>query len=93
MIASRLFVVALALVSGPLPAGARPSRVRRRFALMVRRRMDGLLLAYGASFPELWRRAPYFVDRILKGGKPAGARALGFPIHHSLLLRADHVIQ
>jgi putative ABC transport system substrate-binding protein len=31
----------------------------------------GGLLAYGVSFPELWRRAPYFVDRILKGGKPA----------------------
>jgi putative ABC transport system substrate-binding protein len=29
------------------------------------------LLAYGVNFPELWRRAPYFVDRILKGGKPA----------------------
>lgn len=31
----------------------------------------GGLLACGVSFPELWRRAPYFVDRILKGGKPA----------------------
>jgi putative tryptophan/tyrosine transport system substrate-binding protein len=31
----------------------------------------GGLLAYGVNFPELWRRAPYFVDRILKGGKPA----------------------
>jgi putative ABC transport system substrate-binding protein len=31
----------------------------------------GGLLAYGVSFLELWRRAPYFVDRILKGGKPA----------------------
>lgn len=31
----------------------------------------GGLLAYGVSFPELWRRAPYFVDRILKGSKPA----------------------
>ncbi len=30
----------------------------------------GGLLAYGVNFPELWRRAPYFVDRILKGGKP-----------------------
>ena len=31
----------------------------------------GGLLAYGVDFPELWRRAPYFVDRILKGGNPA----------------------
>ncbi len=31
----------------------------------------GGLLAYGVSFPELWRRAPYFVDKILKGSKPA----------------------
>lgn len=32
----------------------------------------GGLLAYGVSFPELWRRAPYFGDRIiLKGSDPA----------------------
>jgi putative ABC transport system substrate-binding protein len=31
----------------------------------------GGLLAYGVNFPELWRRAPYFVDKILKGGTPA----------------------
>jgi putative ABC transport system substrate-binding protein len=31
----------------------------------------GGLLAYGVSFPQLWRRAPYFVDKILKGGTPA----------------------
>ena len=31
----------------------------------------GGLLAYGVSFPELWRRAPYFVDKILKGSNPA----------------------
>ncbi|MCC6212668.1 MAG: hypothetical protein IT513_16660, partial [Burkholderiales bacterium] len=29
------------------------------------------LLAYGVNFPELWRRAAYFVDRILKGDSPA----------------------
>jgi putative ABC transport system substrate-binding protein len=31
----------------------------------------GGLLVYGVNFPELWRRAPYFVDKILKGDKPA----------------------
>ena len=31
----------------------------------------GGLLAYGVHFPDLWRRAPYFVDKILKGGTPA----------------------
>ena len=85
-----------------------PREFEDAFALMVRRRADGLvalsdsmlvanmrrlgelsvanrlpgagsdeyaegggLLAYGVSFPDLWRRAPYFVDRILKGGTPA----------------------
>jgi putative ABC transport system substrate-binding protein len=30
----------------------------------------GGLIAYGASIPEVWRRAAYFVDRILRGTKP-----------------------
>jgi len=30
----------------------------------------GGLLAYGVNFPALWQRAPYFVDKILKGAKP-----------------------
>jgi len=92
-----------------LEAPARsPREFEDAFALMIRRRADGLvafsdsmfvanmrhlgelsvanrvpgagsdeyaegggLLAYGVSFPDLWRRAPYFVDRILKGGTPA----------------------
>ena len=31
----------------------------------------GGLLAYGVNFPELFRRAAYFIDRILKGAKPS----------------------
>jgi putative ABC transport system substrate-binding protein len=28
-------------------------------------------MSYGVSFPDLWRQAPTFVDRILKGARPS----------------------
>ena len=31
----------------------------------------GGLIGYGANYLELWRRAAYFVERILKGTNPA----------------------
>ena len=69
----------------------------------------GGLIGYGASIPDLSRRAMAW-DKILKGAKPADlpieqptqyellinlkmAKTLGITILQSLLLRADELIQ
>jgi putative tryptophan/tyrosine transport system substrate-binding protein len=65
----------------------------------------GGLISYGPDFVDQWRRAASYVDRILKGEKPADLpvqaptkyetvlKALGLDVPPSLLARADEVIE
>ena len=68
------------------------------------------MLSYGVDQVNIWRRATSYVDRILRGAKPAElpvqfptkyeivvnlktAKALGFTVLQSILLRADELIE
>lgn len=70
----------------------------------------GLLMSYGPNLHDLYRRAASYVDKILRGARPADlpieqpsryeltinlktAKAIGVTIPHSMLLRAEEVIQ
>ena len=104
-----------------LPTPANSSARDRIIALAARHRLPavypfpyyakgGGLMSYGFDTPDLYRRSASYVDRILKGEKPADlpvqaptkyelvinlktAKALGLEVPHSLLARADEVIE
>src|SRR5205823_5018442 len=69
---------ALMLVLDPLFISQRPRLAEltatSRLPAMYALREDaeaGALMAYGPHFPDLFRRAATYVDKILKGAKPA----------------------
>jgi putative ABC transport system substrate-binding protein len=93
----------------PIIAAATRNNVPAVYALPDFAR-DGGLLSYGVDRVDSFRRAASYVDRILRGAKPADlpvqlptkfemvvnlktARALGFAVPPSILLRADEVIE
>ena len=60
-------------ILGSLAPQIAESAVKRRLPTIGTTRQfaeAGLLIAYGANFEDLWRRAAIYVDKILKGAKP-----------------------
>jgi putative ABC transport system substrate-binding protein len=71
--AGALLVIGDPVFGNELPELSRLAAARRLPAIYVRREFAELggLLSYGPSFSENWRRAAIYVDKILKGAKPA----------------------
>jgi len=55
---------------GPIIASAKKNGLGTIFAFPVAAR-EGSLIAYGPDYLHMYRRAPLYVDRVLKGTNPA----------------------
>ena len=64
-LASPLFAAHRTTILSLMAKGRLPAVCQERTFVV-----DGCLMAYGPSFPDMFRRAAYYVDRILKGAKP-----------------------
>jgi putative ABC transport system substrate-binding protein len=71
--ADALFITITQVIMAQLPAIAQFAVAHRLPAMAFQREFPdaGGLMSYGANIIALYRRAAYYVDRILKGAKPA----------------------